>query len=58
MTQQRPSIARSREQSLIVCTTPAGSSSERALTLLDQATRTRAPFLDAAAAPLMGDRRW
>ncbi|MFD9791506.1 helix-turn-helix domain-containing protein [Streptomyces sp. NPDC059070] len=38
VTQQTLSIARAPEQTLIVCTTPAGSPSEQALTLLRQAS--------------------
>lgn len=41
VTQQTLSIARSPDQLLIVCTTPAGSSSEQALALLAQACATR-----------------
>jgi transcriptional regulator with XRE-family HTH domain len=40
VTQQTLAIVRSPEQSLIICTTPAGSPSEEALALLRQASRT------------------
>ncbi len=40
VTQQTLAIARSPGQSLIVCTTPAGSPSEQALVLLRQAGGT------------------
>ncbi|MFI0975604.1 helix-turn-helix domain-containing protein [Streptomyces sp. NPDC021093] len=43
VTQQTLAIARSPEQALIVCTTPAGSSSKEALALLRQATGSRVP---------------
>jgi transcriptional regulator with XRE-family HTH domain len=45
VTQQTLAVARSPEQSLIVCTTPAGSSSEEALALLRSARVTSADFL-------------
>jgi hypothetical protein len=41
VTQQTLAIARSPGQSLIVCTTPAGSPSEQALVLLRQAGDAR-----------------
>ncbi|MFE2378044.1 helix-turn-helix domain-containing protein [Streptomyces sp. NPDC059398] len=46
VTQQTLSIARSPDQMLIVCTTPAGSSSGQALTLLRQMSGSRAPHTD------------
>ncbi|MFI6469985.1 helix-turn-helix domain-containing protein [Streptomyces sp. NPDC050516] len=45
VTQQTLSIARSPDQALIVCTTPAGSSSEEALALLRQVSGRRAPSI-------------
>ncbi|MFJ2909967.1 helix-turn-helix domain-containing protein [Streptomyces sp. NPDC087228] len=51
VTQQTLSIARSPEQMLIVCTTPAGSSSEEALALLRQAGGSRAPHADSVGVP-------
>ncbi|MFE0104560.1 helix-turn-helix domain-containing protein [Streptomyces sp. NPDC059009] len=50
VTQQTLSIARSPDQSLIVCTTPAGSSSEEALALLGQAGGSRAGDIEKAGA--------
>ncbi|GAA1986811.1 helix-turn-helix transcriptional regulator [Amycolatopsis minnesotensis] len=50
VTQQTLSIARSPDQALIVCTTPAGSSSEEALALLRQAGGGRA-HADSAGVP-------
>ncbi len=55
VTQQTLSIARSPEQVLIVCTTPADSSSEQALALLRQASSSQSSHLDGvdvAAKPL------
>ncbi|MET9267388.1 helix-turn-helix transcriptional regulator [Amycolatopsis sp. NPDC004079] len=49
VTQQTLSVARSPEQVLIVCTTPAGSASEEALTLLRQVSAPE-PVRTAAAA--------
>jgi hypothetical protein len=46
VTQQTLSIARSPGQSLIVCTTPAGSPSEQALVLLRQAGGVALPGND------------
>ncbi|RCH67683.1 XRE family transcriptional regulator [Streptomyces sp. SDr-06] len=46
VTQQTLSIARSPDQALIVCTTPAGSPSEAALALLRQASGDRSPRAD------------
>jgi transcriptional regulator with XRE-family HTH domain len=43
VTQQTLAIARSPEQSLIVCTTPAGSPSEEAIALLRQVSGARRP---------------
>lgn len=43
VTQQTLSVARSPDQALIVCTTPAGSPSEEALALLRQVSADRAP---------------
>ncbi|MFE9568944.1 helix-turn-helix domain-containing protein [Streptomyces sp. NPDC006692] len=43
VTQQTLSVARSPDQALIVCTTPAGSPSEEALGLLRQVSADRAP---------------
>jgi transcriptional regulator with XRE-family HTH domain len=43
VTQQTLAIARSPEQSLVVCTTPAGSPSEEAIALLGQVSGARRP---------------
>ncbi|MFJ8433985.1 helix-turn-helix domain-containing protein [Kitasatospora sp. NPDC094019] len=51
VTQQTLSIAPSPDQTLIVCTTPAGSASERALALLAQASGTRPPRPGGPGAP-------
>ncbi|WP_405615559.1 helix-turn-helix transcriptional regulator [Streptomyces sp. NBC_01511] len=51
VTQQTLSIARSPEQALIVCTTPAGSPSEEAVALLRQASGGRAPHTDGVGVP-------
>ncbi|MCB5906121.1 helix-turn-helix domain-containing protein [Streptomyces pinistramenti] len=51
VTQQTLSIARSPEQALIVCTTPAGSSSDEALALLRQASGSRARHADSVGVP-------
>ncbi|WP_328329121.1 helix-turn-helix domain-containing protein [Streptomyces sp. NBC_00455] len=51
VTQQTLSIARSPGQALIVCTTPAGSSSEEALALLRQASAGRAPHTAGDGVP-------
>ncbi|ANZ14019.1 hypothetical protein SNOUR_03495 [Streptomyces noursei ATCC 11455] len=51
VTQQTLSIARSPEQALNVCTTPAGSSSEEALALLRQASDSRAPYARSVGVP-------
>jgi transcriptional regulator with XRE-family HTH domain len=54
VTQQTLAIARSPEQSLIVCTTPAGSASEEALTLLRHAlpgSPSRFSSKNAASSP-------
>ncbi|MFF2959037.1 helix-turn-helix domain-containing protein [Streptomyces sp. NPDC057963] len=51
VTQQTLSIARSPDQMLVVCTTPAGSPSEEALALLRQAGGSRAPHADSAGVP-------
>ncbi|WP_328377902.1 helix-turn-helix transcriptional regulator [Streptomyces sp. NBC_00440] len=48
VTQQTLSVARSPDQALIVCTTPAGSSSEEALALLRQVTDDRTPHANSA----------
>lgn len=47
VTQQTLAIARSPEQSLIVCTTPAGSPSEEAIALLRQVSGARRPTRSA-----------
>ncbi|MEK2472759.1 hypothetical protein WN984_07485 [Streptomyces noursei] len=49
VTQQTLAIARSPEQALVVCTTPAGSSSEEALALLRQTSAALAPSRLAVA---------
>lgn len=52
VTQQTLSIARSPEQALIVCTTPAStSSSEEALALFRQAGGSRVPHADSVGVP-------
>ncbi|MEV5281491.1 helix-turn-helix transcriptional regulator [Streptomyces sp. NPDC051993] len=48
VTQQTLSVARSPDQALIVCTTPAGSPSEEALALLRQVSADRAPHANGA----------
>ncbi|MFI0237688.1 helix-turn-helix domain-containing protein [Streptomyces sp. NPDC016845] len=57
VTQQTLSIARAPEQTLIVCTTPAGSSSEEGLALLRQASGGRAPRPDGAGVPWTSSHR-
>jgi transcriptional regulator with XRE-family HTH domain len=57
VTQQTLSIARSPEQALIVCTTPAGSPSDEALALLRQTSNGLTPHADNAGAPLRPRRR-
>ncbi|MEU9563231.1 helix-turn-helix transcriptional regulator [Streptomyces sp. NPDC048161] len=51
VTQQTLAVARSPEQALIVCTTPAGSSSEEALALLRQSSGSRTPYADGVGVP-------
>lgn len=51
VTQQTLSIARSPDQALIVCTTPAGSPSEEALALLRQVSDSRAPHANSIGIP-------
>jgi transcriptional regulator with XRE-family HTH domain len=51
VTQQTLAIARSPEQSLIVCTTPAGSPSEEAIALLRQVSGGRRPTRSASVPP-------
>ena len=62
VTQQTLSIARSPEQVLIVCTTPANSPSEEALALLGQTINGRTPVISSSGrAPRARDdvpRRW
>lgn len=55
VTQQTLAIARSPGQSLIVCTTPAGSSSEGALVLLRQAGAARRRPRSRASASMVSD---
>ncbi|WP_329467124.1 helix-turn-helix domain-containing protein [Streptomyces sp. NBC_01431] len=57
VTQQALSIARSPEQVLTVCTTPAGSASEEALALLGQASGSRAPQADSICVPEKSSRQ-
>ncbi|MFJ6567977.1 helix-turn-helix domain-containing protein [Streptomyces sp. NPDC091292] len=57
VTQQTLAIARSPEQTLFVCTTPAGSSSDEALALLRQASGGRAPHADSPGVPEKRTRR-
>ncbi|HYQ62007.1 helix-turn-helix transcriptional regulator [Actinophytocola sp.] len=52
VTQQTLSIARSPDQMLIVCTTPAGSPAEEALALLRQTTGGHAPHTDGVDGPV------
>ncbi|KAA2265680.1 helix-turn-helix domain-containing protein [Solihabitans fulvus] len=56
VTQQTLAVARSPEQALIVCTTPAGSASEEALALLRQTSGGRAPHADNVRGPEWASR--
>ncbi|MFE3942355.1 helix-turn-helix domain-containing protein [Streptomyces sp. NPDC059118] len=56
VTQQTLAIARSPEQALIVCTAPAGSSSEEALALLRQSSGGRTSYADGVGVSEMPRR--